>query len=567
MNSTLTQTRSTEDLSNDQIAENVFSWMSQKYPRLYFAMAHHRTTDNEPMTFRDRPWLRTIYKDHASHQVFMKCVQVGVTEYCICDMFYLASMGVRGLYLLPDDGWVGLWVADRIDGLLERVPFYKAAVGRADKESDSRRLKSMFGSLWKFAGTHSKTAGGRPKHGVEFSAGALIIDEYDDHDPDDLQIFYDRLAAKKETYTRLLGNPTVDGKGIAAEFAKTDAKFWNIPCHCGHKQVLRWKDHFVQEIAPGIWEPRDADRMKETQDPEAPDYDNDLRPVCESCEEPFNRLKAGIWIPTNHNGARGSGYSISRTFISVKPDDIHRLYRKFIDAGTNQSMLQIFHNNWMGETYSNKDESITEELLRLCTAKSNNINREIQNTIAGVDQGAYFHVKISEVLDGITRTVWIGKLRTWEQVDNILDEFGVAYVGIDAQGGGYNETREFVKNRDGAYMIYYRPVDQVRKLYDDRDADEEESGVIAVNRTESLDAMVASFQERRQIVPVEWATIDEGQFRKQMTNSQRILDPRGRPIWTKGNDHYFHATNYENIVKIVSGIKDSRQEQYTSWRV
>jgi len=50
--------------------------ISEKYPRLFMGMQHHRTTKGERLTFDDKPWLTAIYKDNSSHMVIIKCSQV-----------------------------------------------------------------------------------------------------------------------------------------------------------------------------------------------------------------------------------------------------------------------------------------------------------------------------------------------------------------------------------------------------------------------------------------------------------------------------------------------------------
>lgn len=544
----------TKSFTKETAAQTSLEYIKQNYPRLYLALVHHRTTGDLPMTFHDRPWLMSIYKDNAKLLVFMKCVQIGITEFCICDMFHLAQKGKRGMYLLPDDSWVGQWVSDRIDGVIGRSAYYKSLVGRVNKETDSRRLKSICGMTWKFAGTHSKTAQKKPKAAFEFVANCLVIDEYDEHDQNDLQIFKDRLAADKSPYVRLLGNPTIDGQGIAAEFAKTDAKQWFVPCHCGHEQVLEWTDHFIQELATGIWEVRDKERAKDG---------GDIRPVCTECREPFDRLAKGRWQGTNPDGV-GSGYRISHLFISVKPTDMRDLFVLWQEAQGNQTALQNIHNQWLGKTYTNKDESITEELLHKCAGPYIWIKKDQANwdrLIAGIDEGKDFHISISEVINGVRHKRFIGKCRTQDQLDSILDTYSVAYAVRDAQGGSWAAVRDWVKTKSGRFMCYYRPKDQVKKLYDP----DRKSGVINTNRTEIIDTNIQAYRTAKVVVPSDWATLCDGEFAKHMTTPQRILDPTGKPIWTKGNDHLFHADVYEFLALLVSGMHNSKSEPY-SWR-
>lgn len=540
-----------------QQAEKAVHEIRARWPRLYFAMFHHRTTGGLPLSFRDRPWLTQIYKDNSELLTLMKCIQIGATELMICDMFSLASQGKRGMYLLPDDGWVGLWVADRVDGLLERVPEYKAAVAKTRRDTDSRRMKTIYGQVWKFAGTHAKTQREgdatmkRPKHAFEFASDALIIDEHDEHEERDLAMFHDRLAAAKKPIVRVLGNPTIDGRGIKVHWEKTDAKVYEVPCeHCGHHQQLSWKKHFVKKRGAGVWVPQDSE-WDETREP---------RPICESCSEPFNRLNRGRWVATNPKG-RGSGYAISRLFVNVRGTDIRELLEKWNAAAYNQTEMQNIHNQWLGETYVNEDDKLTETILAKAAGDYVTNGHKYTRCTAGIDQGAKYHMHISEIIEGKQVKRWLGACGSLGQCVTIMNEVGVICAGIDAQGGSYQETREFVEVFDGAWMVYYRGKDVVRNRYrTDYDA-----GVIEANRTEVCDAMVASFKKGETVIPQNWRSIDNGDFKKQMLTPQRVIDPRGIPAWTKGVDHHFHAAVYDWIAWQESGIYDSKKVN-TNWR-
>lgn len=533
-----------------------------KWPRLYFALAHHRSTDGRPMTFSDRPWQEAIYKDNSRHMVVLKCVQVGMSEHFLCDIFTLASMGKRGMYLLPDDSWCAGFVADRLDGLLARVPEYRDATQKVEgKGTDSRRMKSIYGSTWKFAGTNTRTQGStvdlsKPKAAFEFKADALIFDEYDEHDKSKLGWFYDRQASTKEPYTRLFGNPTYEGVGIHREFNKTDAKRWEVQCHCGHWQVLDWHTHFISEDPPGsgVYRLRDTENQK-TGEP---------RPICSACGEPFNRLGTGRWTPTNPDGI-GSGYAISRLFVGVRSTDMRELYDKFVDAQNNPTLMQNVYNQWLGKPYQHSDDKVTEHLLRSC-AGSHKLGPYdgIKRCTAGVDQGKHFHVHISEIVAGKAIKRFMGTVRDWPTLVGLLKNYGVTDVVIDAQGGGYVETRQFLGDYDGSWMCYYRPKDKVRGVYEKKHRER----VVDTNRTEACDLMVQGLKQGLVVLPVDWEWVDGGDFSSQMQTPNRVLDAStGWPIWTKGTDHHFHAAVYDNLAWLISGIFDSREPLSDNWRV
>ncbi len=540
------------ELAEDRIMPAI----KHRWPRLFYAMGYHRTTRDERLTFRDKPWLEALYKDNAKRMVIVKCSQVGITEFALCTMFALAEAGKRGMYLLPDDTWRQTFVADRIDGLLDKVPYYKAAVTSGDKQSDSRQFKNIFGTAWKFAGSNAKTAGSqgqdlkKPKAAFEFQSSALLIDEFDEHSQENLIYFWDRLVDEVDPVVILFGNPTISGKGIAAKSDESDQKVYMVPCDCGYEQELKWYKHFVVKTGAGTYELRDENG----------------NPVCEECGSPFGRLNAGRWVAQNPT-SKISGYAIGRLFIKKKETDIQDMFEQFKDAQGNQSKLQNFHNNYLGVVYENTDEKLTEPLLAKCAAKGPATIADIKvgddlSCIAGLDQGKDFHIKVSKMVEGVRHSVFIGTAQTWGEVNGILDAYNVSTAVADAQGGGYAETREFVRNRDGAWMCYYVPKDRVAKLYDQN----YQTQVVNTNRTEILDVAVKAFKDGLVVLPQDWLSMLDGQFYKQMLMPTRVIDAGGRPVWTKGNDHLFHAHAYETLALLISGMHNSVQEQRSWYR-
>ena len=558
-------------LSSKDAANAGLSYIYSRWPILGQAIEHHRSTVQKPggdeyeeLTFHDKPWLAYIYKDESPTIIIQKCVQIGISEWALCSMFSFARRGKRGMYLLPDDEWRATFVADRVDGLLDRVPFYKANVGsllQGGKQSDSKKFKNIFKTAWKFAGTHAKTAGStadikKPKAAFEYQADCLLIDEYDEHEATDLAYMFDRLASAKDPIVRLFGNPTIEGRGIAAEFAKSDQKYWYVECDkCGELQVLDWYKHFVKEEpeGSGVYSLRDSS---------VPGV-GDINPVCTECGQTFDRCGKGQWIPANH-GAPISGYAISRLFIGKRSHDILELWNKFREARNNPSAMQNFHNQWLGVPYENKEDKLTEPVLIRCVGTHRTgVRDDMPRCTAGIDQGKNYHVQISEIIEGRRHKVYIGSVYDKESLRGILEKYNVSDLVLDAQGGGYAETRELVASIDGAWMCFYRPKDQVKAVYDCDQKDH----VVKTNRTEMCDLMVKSYKDGQVVLPVDWEAVDSGEFKKHMLVPHRLFDrSTGLPIWTKGVDHYFHADVYDYLAFLISGMWNSSGET-GDWRV
>jgi hypothetical protein len=513
--------------------------LESKWPRLFMALTHHRTTKGKRLTFADKKWLEAIYKDNNPRMVIIKCSQVHMTEHFLCAMFTLARKGLRGLYILPTNEHRRPFVQDRIDRLKDCSPEYRKGLGHYTftRTADSNVYKSIFGQGWKFVGANVR------KNFFEFPADALIMDEYNLLDPSNIAYAYDRIADSTVPHVYRFGNPTTDGTGISKEYQTSTQNEWHVKCcHCGHEQVLDWYDHFVRQTSGSLYELRNGDG----------------HPVCIECEKPFDRCGPGRWMPQNPE-SEVSGYRISRLFVHKSDEDIigglDSLYPKFLEAQGNETLLQNFHNNYLGEPYESYELRLTESLMRSCAPAAPIRFERDENfrTIAGIDQGRKFTIVISAVVDNVIHDIAYEICDTWDQVLSLLQAHNTSTAVVDAQGGGYAETRKFVQQFSGGWMCYYRPKDQVQQAYDLGHRKQ----VVTTNRTELLDMLVATFKNKKVMIRHDWMSTVGGSYMSEMQVPKRIMDAGGRIVWTKGVDHFFHASAYRLLAKLISGMNNS----------
>lgn len=523
---------------SDKLISQPLAIVEAKWPRLFMALTHHRTTKGERLTFADKKWLEVIYKDNNSRMVIIKCSQVHMTEHFLCAMFTLARKGLRGLYILPTNEHRRPFVQDRIDRLKDCSPEYARGLhpGNRVRSADSNVYKSIFGQGWKFVGANVR------KNFFEFPADVLIMDEYDLLDQANVPYALDRIADSKVPHVYKFGNPTTDGKGISKEFQNSTQNEWFVKCcHCGHEQVLDWYEHFVKQVG-SFYQLRN----------------DDGHPVCLECGKPFDRCGPGRWV-ANNPGSDISGYRISRLFVHKSDSDIigdlDSLFPRFLEAQGNETLLQNFHNNYLGEPYESYELRLTESIMRSCAAAGpiRFERNEDFRTIAGIDQGRKFTIVISAIVDRVIHDIAYEICDTWDQVYALLATHNTTTAVVDAQGGGYAETRNFVRRFSGGWMCYYRPRDQVREAYD---LDHGQL-VVRTNRTELLDSMVATFRNKRVVIRHDWQSAVNGSYLSEMQVPKRIMDAGGRIVWTKDVDHFFHASAYRYLAWLISGMNNS----------
>ncbi len=510
-------------------------------PRLAFGVYHHRATNGEPLeSLSQRPWWANPFVDHSDTIILKKASQIGATEFMLCEMFSLAMQGVPGLYVLPTDRWRNEFVANRVDKLINRVPWYSAnceSVGSHKKDIQARGMKTLFGSTWKFAGSN------QVRNFFEIPVGALIIDENDQCDQQNLVYARDRLGAASRPIVRILGNPTIGGYGIDAKFADSNKNYWWTKCDkCGEFQRLDWFTHFIEQGANGRPILRDSRE------------DGDACPICSHCSEPFNRCGEGEWRAENP-ASKIAGYQLSRLFADSRTGlpVIRDLFVEWIAAQSNMTALQRFYNNILGETFEASGVKITEATLAGCVDPAWLPMAPNGTRVCGADIGLGLHTIIYEVRDGKLWQVFAGVCSDYADLARCADAHG-ATVGVLDAGPEIHAPREFVRGRSGWYLCRYNLSDKLvagkKTSHKDMHVDWVEKAV-SVNRTESLDGLLADYQNGLMVLPAHYQAIEGGVFARQMKVPTRVREDRPdgtfRYVWTKGEDHFFHASNYARI--------------------
>lgn len=541
----LTETRqksveTSRPLTVSEADQFAYQDIMRSWPRLGFAIFHHRPTNGPAMEIAARPWMIQPYKENAAFQVFKKASQIGVTELEICDLFGLASQGVSGIYVFPTDRWRNEEVANRLDRLINRVPFYAAncgTIGIHKKDVQARGIKTIFGSVWKFVGSEQiNNFFGTPAQG-------LIIDEYDRCNQANLVYALDRLAAAANPRLRILGNPTIGGYGIDAKFADSNKNYWWTKCDkCGEFQRLDWFTHFIEQGANGRPIFRDSRE------------DGDACPICSHCSEPFNRCGEGEWRAENP-ASKIAGYQLSRLFADSRTGlpVIRDLFVEWVAAQSNMTALQRFYNNILGETFEASGVKITEATLAGCVDPAWLPMAPNGTRVCGADIGLGLHTIIYEVRDGKLWQVFAGVCSDYGDLARCADAHG-ATVGVLDAGPEIHAPREFVRGRSGWYLCRYNLSDKLvagkKTSHKDMHVDWVEKAV-SVNRTESLDGLLADYQNGLMVLPAHYQAIESGVFARQMKVPTRIREDRPdgtfRYVWTKGEDHFFHASNYARI--------------------
>jgi len=562
MNTTTTSARS----SRTEARIAAYSRIQHAWPRLHLAKYVHLNAKGKRLRFDNRAWLVDIYKDDSDRMVIPKSTKTGVSEMMMVDIPHQAKKGFSGMYILPDQPIRDRFVSSRLDPIFGKVPEYRNAIGRGISKTDDKgvnkaSLKTIFGRTWAFVG------GKNPDTFYEFDADMLIFDERDKIPALSIKLAEDRIgAATQERYKRV-GNPTIKGYGIDKDFQGTDQKYWHVKCHrCNEWQVLTWLDQFVETIGSSSYRLRDPEYQDADQSTIARVGGLDARAMCKKCCRPFDRLGFGEWVAKEPDKfAFASGYHVTR-FFGVPGNDnggpprpiILEEYRGFMEAQTNPTLTQLWWNNRAGVPYEADGSKITESVLMRAILDGykmpHGAGKDEGAVCFGMDVGKVLNIKIDRIVNGKRRAIFIGTCPLdLDAVCNLLEPYNAMRGVVDAAP----ETL-FVKNLQARMPMLYRCY---YGLTDDRgltmNVDHKERK-ITVGRTESLDYSLKEWMDDECELPIDQASIDNGEWVKQMLAPTRILDENKTPpryVWDEGAqaDHYRHGDNYSSIAGRMLG--------------
>ena len=521
----------------------------QAYPILASYLEYHVNTRGEPMSLEGRPYLLDIIVDETNEIVIQKSVQCGVTEIALARAYNSACVGRSVLYTLPNHPTRNRFVANRVDRQLRLSAYLRAQVKTAletfgTKTSDARALKHVGLGIIHFVG--SNTA----EEFSEYPADELIVDEQDLCSPENLELAKDRLSESSYKKRLRVSNPRrpASPASIGKAYEASDRKTWRVLCsHCKTYQELTWVGSFVEKTKAGAWKLRDKRG----------------RPICESCDKPFNRMGPGRWVAQNP-GAKVSGYHISKLFTAST--DILDLFDEFTEAAYNDSLLSIFYGSSLGLYYIPKTARVTLYDLLACInedledypdleaereeyeADPENQGREYEYppVVMGVDVGSILHYKASYLDDQGRRVALdIGTVATFGDLVAVTEELEPDVIVIDAHPEIHKVT-EF--SEESAYEVWACNFGSPEQIAVIRSKPNEDPPSLTVNRTSALDASYAAIKRGEVVYP---KTVEgEAGYLSQMQVPVRQLDPdaakgKGRYVWTKGEDHYRLADCYE----------------------
>jgi len=542
--------------------KGLVSGLNEEYPMIGQALVHHRNTRGKAMSFKDYPYLASLYAELPDEGAdICKAVQTGLSELFICLALHHAGWKGRIVaYILPTFGARDRFVAQRINRILLASEGYRSLLpsNREGTRWDhgNNKLKRFGSGSLLFLGSNTTV------DFVEFSADSLIIDEFDQCDPSNLAKARDRLRASTDPKIYRLGNPTLPNIGVCKLFDEGDQRLWYTICdRCGEWQSLDWFENIVmKDEKTGFWIPRDpvgqgvdVDRLK-----------SEIRPSCRKCKQIFNRSNKGAWVESYKERERRS-YRITR--LDVLNESLTDLYKEWMLAQGNLNRLSTFYTSVLGRGFEYSGARLGGDDLRKCADRGDDLDygggdhyKDLV-VVMGVDVGSVLNFSISiaeeqELENGDTevlrKAVLIGACRHFEELQDLILRYHIKSLVIDSmpETRKCQELRDW-SNREGVgcqvWLARFHPSARVthesygRKMnWRDR--------VVTVDRTQIMDATFEEIKNEKRIYPQDVFTVLG--WIDQMRAPVRVLDSeKSRVIWTEGSspDHYRFADVYDRI--------------------
>ena len=572
--------------------------------------------------------LREVYESTASELVFMKGAQIGVSEYLVNLALWSADSGRAGrgnvLYVLPH---VGDFVQARVNRAIDQSEYLRGRVrpdgNTRDPDRVGLRRIGRGHTYWRTPGSEAGL------HTVD--ADDVIIDELDRMASTVLSMVEHRLDSSRAPQLRIVSTPTYPGRGIELLYLSGDRRRYLIACQrCGTEQPLEWAKNVVVAGDPNERSSR-------------------AYLICVQCRDWLQPAIERAW--ESGEGGRWEAQQPAATYPSYQ---LSQLYRPHVDLlriarklqSSNEDDVQQAWNQHLGLPRAVAGGQLSmEELRRLMTAgrvrdlagtigdapeggyKGGSAPRSSSSgsapsiydqigpgvevwglppqpeperagqalgTVMGVDPGGRTHCWITAQIDGMPTLVGAYEVARFEDVDELMERFGVELCVVDALPE-QQAAQDFQDRwRGRVYLCDYRLGHWPAEWTTDRDAetgnrinDPRRRYRVQVDRTAVMDSLVARLRgdhspapegggawpsafgwRQRYAFPADAEGIPgffdhmQAPVRVQRTNSAGIT----RAVFDEGSkpDHYFHAGVYALLAEQIAGAAPKRPPLYAS---
>lgn len=424
-------------------------------------------TDRTPYL---RDIMRSITDPFVEEVVVMKAARIGYTEGVVGNGigFFIDQDPCPQLVVQPTVDDAEGWSKDNLTPLVEETPRLREKVRDQKSRNSGNTILTK-----RYPGGSLKAIGANSPRGFRrVTVRVVWFDEVDGYPPgagsEGDQISLGRKRAQTFDNRKIVmgSTPTLkDASRIETAFNASSQGRYHIKCpHCQHEQVLSWKN-----IA---WDKVTLEDGTVQHLPATAHYVC-ANPDC-GCviEERHKRamVMGGRWIH-QYPGRRVRGFHISSLYSLFHGARWEVLVEEFLAAKEDPSLLQVWVNTVLGETFEEKGDRVDASTLSSrCKSYAAPVPRGVGILTAAADvQGDRIEVKVKGW--GAGQQSWLietdvlwgdpGSPEVWEALDVALRKrykhelgptLGIRAAAIDSGGHHTDAVYAFVKPRQRRHV-------------------------------------------------------------------------------------------------------------------
>lgn len=499
-----------------------------------------------PWTFKWHPWLREMHDSEAEMNVGMKSAQAGYTETALNRVFYMMDIrAIDCLYILPTaNPDASDFSASRFNPAIEM----SAHLGKMFSDVDNVGHKRA-GNVNLFV------RGSRARNQLKsIPTGMIVLDELDEMDKDNVRLALERSAGQIEKQVWAISTPTIPKTGIHEMYLNTTQEHYFFKCPC----CSRWTELVFPDCLEITAEDiNDPDVMKSSY-------------KCKECkgklrhETKWEWLAKGQWV-SQFAGTQGRGFHVNQLYSSALAGRPHEIAVSYLKSLRDPAEEQEFYNSKLGEPHIVAGAGVTDEHLSRSTGdyRMHEYAPHSGLVTMGVDVGKWLHYEIdmwslgnaTNTVDinvmSFCRVLRVGKVRDFEELDNLLRAFAVSCCVIDANPER-RKAHEFACRFNGyvKLCIYVAGIAGKQIHFGNENDAFQGEHLMKVDRTAWLDLSLGRFKKDGMIkipvdVPREYKEHIKTPVRvyERDTNGNQV----GKYVSPNDEDHFAHARNYAEI--------------------
>ena len=532
-----------------------------------FVTNHHRNMNGDKMVFGSEfPHMVELYDEGALGKdiVIMGASQIGKTDWLIISILAMAFSGLNVFYVLPTLEMKNKYVSEKIMKPIKVSSFYQDILNKGVAKS---KEQMQFGSgIIRFVGSNVRS------EMTSFSADAIVVDETDETDNNNLHLGFSRINKSIHKIRRFVSNPTTHDGFISEWYNLSDQRVWKCPCDkCGQFSEIDWFKSIVRPI-----ENEDGDvidyRLRDKEWEAGCGRDIHIKCPHEDCDGNLDRRhKECHWQPTAHSEQGIVGYKMPSLIAPI--NDVTTLYYEFRTAKESPSKMSDFFSMRLAEPYSEVGHKIGDNVLQECASEDYQFITEndcayafycqedkeaakfdLDSTVMGVDVSpSHLDVSISVAEGKKHRLIYVGKLfPDLDVLHDLVERYNVqvAVIDIGPEALFSSEFQDTAKCE--VWRCKYQGAGDARD-----DKLNIKDMIYCVDRTNALDSAYKKLKLKKVILPGNYDQILDGTYVEEMQALSRVFtETKSGDVkceWIGSNeDHQRHADAYRNLgVKIT----------------